>query len=164
MRENVSWRVRECVRACVCATTYQWTKQSDNISIVLALTMCSINAAWLWGDPHIVTLDGLSYTYNGIGEYWLINGTDFSLQGRTVRAWNRQQQPADASVFGAFAMKDRKSPQVHVEMNDDRTREYIPLERIFHEFSLCLKVLYIKCIAVGPRCRTRHTDPRVPGQ
>ena len=82
-----------------------------------------MNAAWMWGDPHIVTLDGLGYTYNGIGEYWLIRGTSFSLQGRTVKAWNRLQHPVKASMFGAFAMKDIESPQVHVEISADKERE-----------------------------------------
>ena len=43
--------------------------------------------AWAWGDPHITTLDGLEFTFNGWGEYILmeINTPDayFLLQGRT---------------------------------------------------------------------------------
>ena len=27
------------------------------------------------GDPHITTIDGKSYTFNGLGEYWLIHTT-----------------------------------------------------------------------------------------
>ncbi len=24
------------------------------------------------GDPHITTTDGFSYTFNGLGEYWMV--------------------------------------------------------------------------------------------
>lgn len=32
------------------------------------------------GDPHLTTFDGLNYTFNGIGEFWMIkpkNGSNF---------------------------------------------------------------------------------------
>ena len=32
----------------------------------------------LRGDPHLTTLDGLSYTFNGHGEFTLIKSTDGS--------------------------------------------------------------------------------------
>ena len=32
----------------------------------------------LRGDPHLTTLDGLSYTFNGHGEFTLIRSTDGS--------------------------------------------------------------------------------------
>lgn len=36
----------------------------------------------MFGDPHMVTLDGLKYTFNGKGEFTLIETTNnsFSLQ------------------------------------------------------------------------------------
>ena len=37
------------------------------------------------GDPHFLTLDGLSYSFNGRGEFVLIRATEFELQGRTER-------------------------------------------------------------------------------
>ena len=43
-----------------------------------------------FGDPHIITLDGLHYTFNGEGEYWLVQSTDFRLQARATRARNVQ--------------------------------------------------------------------------
>ena len=40
--------------------------------------------AWFWGDPHINTLDGRTYTFNGRGEYTLLSLSDqFELQART---------------------------------------------------------------------------------
>ena len=40
------------------------------------------------GDPHIVTLDGLKYTFNGKGEFVLVETYDssFTVQGRMEQA------------------------------------------------------------------------------
>lgn len=37
------------------------------------------------GDPHVVTFDGLSYTFNGRGEFYLVSSPDkkLSVQART---------------------------------------------------------------------------------
>ena len=47
-----------------------------------------------FGDPHIITVDGLSYTFNGLGEFLLIDAQsqnerdNFVMQGRTVQTLN----------------------------------------------------------------------------
>ena len=55
------------------------------------------------GDPHFTTLDGRTYTFNGLGEYALLreDTKDFEFQGRTELAPN-----SDATIFSAFAIKD----------------------------------------------------------
>ncbi|KAM4041246.1 uncharacterized protein ACNLHF_012381 isoform 4-T4 [Anomaloglossus baeobatrachus] len=59
---------------------------------------------WMFGDPHITTLDGLNYTFNGLGDFILLNASDSEislvLQGRTV-----QTEPANATNFQAFAVQ-----------------------------------------------------------
>ena len=62
-----------------------------------------IITAWWWGDPHIRTLDGRRYTFNGLGEYIFasINGT-FETQARTKLA----TENATATIFSAFAAAD----------------------------------------------------------
>ncbi|KAM4043759.1 uncharacterized protein ACNLHF_014031 [Anomaloglossus baeobatrachus] len=59
---------------------------------------------WMFGDPHITTLDGLNYTFNGLGDFILLNASDSDislvLQGRTV-----QTEPANATNFQAFAVQ-----------------------------------------------------------
>ncbi|XP_066049485.1 mucin-4 [Chamaea fasciata] len=58
--------------------------------------------AGAFGDPHITTLDGLAYTFNGLGDFVLLLASDvqtsFVLQGRTA-----QTGTAQATNFVAFA-------------------------------------------------------------
>ncbi|XP_014109735.1 PREDICTED: mucin-4 [Pseudopodoces humilis] len=58
--------------------------------------------AGAFGDPHITTLDGLTYTFNGLGDFVLLLASDaqtsFILHGRTA-----QTGMAQATNFVAFA-------------------------------------------------------------
>ena len=76
---------------------------------------------WGLGDPHITTLDGLQYTFNGLGEYTLVETTDgaFTLQGRTVRAKDENGDETPATVYAAFVAKDETSDAAQVEMTED---------------------------------------------
>lgn len=53
------------------------------------------------GDPHIVTIDGRRYTFNGLGEYVLLRANNFEFQGRTTLAAN-----SNATIFSAFALRE----------------------------------------------------------
>ena len=58
-----------------------------------------LSVAWALGDPHINTLDGRVYTFNGWGEYMLANVTVLgSFQGRTSLV-----PGSSATQFSAFA-------------------------------------------------------------
>ena len=66
---------------------------------VLFVCLFVFSVAWGWGDPHINTLDGRAYTFNGWGEYMLANVTVFgSFQGRTSLF-----PGSNATQFSAFA-------------------------------------------------------------
>jgi len=67
-------------------------------------------------------LDGVEYTFNGLGEYTLIATTanNFTLQGRTARAVDGEGKEMQATVFSAFAAQDSDSDRFHVEMNGTR--------------------------------------------
>ena len=83
-----------------------------------------------WGDPHFQTLDNFNYTFNGLGEYWMVKSSEFELQARTARAWNTDRQPSPTgTVFSAVSGRALyaegnttvSSARVHVEMTPDRT-------------------------------------------
>ena len=77
----------------------------DSLCVILITFQIT---AWGFGDPHITTLDGRAYTFNGWGEYILLqfippnNGTAFSLQGRMVPL-----NGTSATQFSAFALGNK---------------------------------------------------------
>ncbi len=70
--------------------------------MMMHIHFCIYVSAWFWGDPHITTLDGRVYTFNGWGEYTLLSidteESSFRLQGRTQPVVN-----SSATQFSAFA-------------------------------------------------------------
>ena len=83
----------------------------------------SILTACVYGDPHIVTLDGFKYTFNGAGEYVLIAtpSDQFSLQGRMeVPTGLSIEGPIRATVFTAVAAKEAWSDTVQMQLTSDR--------------------------------------------
>ena len=67
------------------------------------------NVGWMRGDPNLLTLDGHQYTFNGRGEFILIETRDdrFTLQGRMIPAENE-----DGPVFSAIVAKQYDSDLV----------------------------------------------------
>ena len=84
------------------------------LNALVTLVICmyvKFPIACMYGDPHLVTLDGYKYTFNGKGEFTLIGHRDdmFTLQGRMVEAENSSGLPARATVFSAVVAKQRDS-------------------------------------------------------
>ena len=71
-------------------------------SLPFSALLSPLSTAWLIGDPHFITLDSLRYTFNGHGEFTLIETPDdsFTLQGRMVPLPNTR-----ASIFSAIVAK-----------------------------------------------------------
>ena len=64
-----------------------------------------VHKGWFWGDPHLNTLDGRMYTFNGRGEYTLVTlGEVFELQARTEPV----NMNTSATQFTACAMAAQK--------------------------------------------------------
>lgn len=65
----------------------------------------------------MVTLDGLQYTYNGAGEYVILNALNgcFIFQGRTEPATRSDGGPAVGTAFTAIAVKTNISDTVEVQ-------------------------------------------------
>ena len=68
----------------------------------------------MFGDPHLVTLDGHRYTFNGHGEFVLIETTDnsFTLQGRMI-AYNTSS-PSSGTLFSAIVAREEGSSTVMI--------------------------------------------------
>lgn len=79
--------------------------------------------AWFFGDPHISTLDGLQYTFNGLGDYVLIRTLDglLHLHGRTERPERSEGKLSNATVFSGFALKTNTSDTAQIEFDDSKT-------------------------------------------
>ena len=76
-----------------------------------------LSIGWLWGDPHFVTLDGRNYTFNGLGEYTMVNAKNghFELQARTKLA----KGGGTATVFAAAVAKEVNTSAVQVALKDE---------------------------------------------
>ncbi|XP_071101363.1 uncharacterized protein [Haliotis cracherodii] len=86
---------------------------------------------FFFGDPHFMALDGTVFTFNGLGEYKLIelqpedNTFTFKLQCRTAQAVNSTGAKVNATLFSAFAAEQSGSlgsARMHIELNNDKTR------------------------------------------
>ena len=73
-------------------------------------------AAWAWGDPHIMTISGDQYTFNGYGEFVMLrydNMVDF--QARMRPTYN-----TNATQFSAFAFGYIDSDKVTVRQSTSK--------------------------------------------
>ncbi|XP_053372966.1 uncharacterized protein LOC123561091 [Mercenaria mercenaria] len=75
-----------------------------------------------FGDPHISTLDGVTYTFNGYGEYILlrITSADFEIQSRTERAKKSDGSDSEATIFTAFVVQSSDA-WLQAELNNEKT-------------------------------------------
>ena len=67
-----------------------------------------------WGDPHFETLDGHNYTFNGLGEFLLLQSIAHNL---TVQIRLSQLDGTTATVLKAVAIKSHNSQLVQIEIN-----------------------------------------------
>ncbi|XP_038045729.1 uncharacterized protein LOC119720211 isoform X2 [Patiria miniata] len=84
------------------------------------------NTGWMIGDPHITTLDGVGYTFNGLGEYtqFLLPDSEgetlFEIQGRTMRARDAKTgEFSQATLFVGFVGQANDSAKVQMSANEN---------------------------------------------
>ena len=80
---------------------------------------CTTGKAGGVGDPHFITLDGKHYTFNGLGEYVLLdmhNG-EFIIQIQTKQATNQDGIPIKATSMSIIAMRQRNRPTVQAQLD-----------------------------------------------
>ncbi|XP_020492257.2 sushi domain-containing protein 2 [Labrus bergylta] len=70
------------------------------------------------GDPHFITFDGLSYTFNGKGEYNLVTSPhrELSVQARTERVKLKNGTLAKATGLSSVAVKEKASDIIEVRL------------------------------------------------
>ncbi|XP_031574157.1 mucin-like protein isoform X2 [Actinia tenebrosa] len=90
--------------------------------------------SWMWGDPHFVTLDGKNYTFNGLGEYVMLDAKNgfFQLQARTRLA----KGDGTATVFCAAVVKERNTSKVQVNLERQGNMTLFIDEEILDYYSL----------------------------
>ncbi|XP_067376415.1 sushi domain-containing protein 2 isoform X1 [Channa argus] len=79
-------------------------------------------AGIIFGDPHFITFDGLSYTFNGKGEYYLVslpNG-ELSIQARTEQVKSKNATLVKATKLSSVAMKEKSSDVIEVRVAERR--------------------------------------------
>ncbi|XP_059158907.1 mucin-like protein [Physella acuta] len=83
--------------------------------------------AWMLGDPTIVTLDNVTYLFNGRGEYTMmdVQSENFTLQARTDRAETSNGTLTNATVFTAFAAKEKEISHFQVELAASKTSMFL---------------------------------------
>ena len=95
-----------------------------------------ITTAIFRGDPHLVTLDGHQYTFNGNGEFTLIDTPDksFALQARMVPINSTAGNSSQATVFKAIVARQNNSDTVQFEITEDGAIALVNGEQL--DFSL----------------------------
>ena len=74
-----------------------------------------LHAAAGYGDPHLLTLDGYSYTFNGKGEFILLHSENFRIQGQMVQMRDdRGDEVGEATVFASIAVYSSASSVVEL--------------------------------------------------
>uniref|UniRef100_A0A8C9S3J0 Sushi domain containing 2 n=1 Tax=Scleropages formosus TaxID=113540 RepID=A0A8C9S3J0_SCLFO len=77
-------------------------------------------AGVVFGDPHIITFDGTTYTFNGQGEYYLVRSpsNNLTIQGRTERVKMENGTLAKATRLSSVAMMEKGSDVIEVRLGN----------------------------------------------
>lgn len=122
------------------------TNGKDGI-ITFSPSMPSI--AWIFGDPHMITLDHIFYTFNGYGEFTLLTTThpQFTLQGRMAPLQDIPQGTVCTAIAARVGAEGTRvmiaaganSAEVYVNDLPLNQREFTQGSVAFDTFSISLK-------------------------
>ncbi|RMC05871.1 hypothetical protein DUI87_17414 [Hirundo rustica rustica] len=91
-------------------------------------------AASTFGDPHFLTFDGLNFTFNGLGEYTLVESdlTSLRVQGRTKQAHFSNGTGVQGTGLSAVAMQENNSDVIEVRYSEDLSLEVLLNQRVLN--------------------------------
>lgn len=90
-------------------------------TVLLYLIPIFLYIAWMFGDPHFVSIDNNNFTFNGIGEYLLLESSSNEL---TIQSRLEQFENTRASVMSAIAIK-QGSVRLQIEVNEGVLQLYV---------------------------------------
>ena len=96
----------------------------ESLPLVSTTRVLILTGSW-FGDPHILTLDGLKYTFNGLGEFTMIKSDSFTLQGRMVQATDNDGNLVSGTIFSAIVAEDSTSIRVQFQFTADGNLEVL---------------------------------------
>lgn len=86
------------------------------------MSLCSVG--WMWGDPHFVSVDNLNFTFNGIGEYFLIH-TPATLGLNIQARLQRFDTDANGTIMTAVVFRQSDLATVQIEARNSMMELYI---------------------------------------
>ena len=115
-----------------------------------------IFTAGTYGDPHIRTLDGKLYTFNGYGEYTMMkintSTVSFELQARTELVSTQNGVTTNATAFSAFAAKDHTGSSIQIEMSQDKK------SKVYYIFYLNKEITFYNIFVINDVFSHRFDD------
>ncbi len=77
---------------------------------------------WGGGDPHILTYDDLSYTFNGLGQFILTKTDDSLMEIHANTELFTSATGLIGTIFNGFAVKVGDSSVVQIELSDSTAK------------------------------------------
>ncbi|XP_046546605.1 mucin-like protein [Haliotis rubra] len=120
LREDVEPRTVCCDLSDLCGLYLTELRPPDDCHLYQTPTL-----ATYYGDPHLQTMDGLNYTFNGLGEYVLFQVEDqhkhlvFEIQARTASVSTSTNN--NATIFTAVVVQDYLAgSSIQAELSQDK--------------------------------------------
>ena len=109
--------------ACYICTGYHFLTQSC-LLVQFVFQFFRLFLARTFGDPHLVSLDGTQYTFNGHGEFILVQSIDESLmvQARMTEPFSNDTNQTSGTVITAIVAKHNDSDTVQFEIADNNLK------------------------------------------
>lgn len=82
----------------------------------------SVPTVFMWGDPHFRSVDDNAFTFNGIGDYVLLDSPENELY---IHARFTRFNNTNATVMSALAMRQGTSQVVRVEIQSETLELYV---------------------------------------